>query len=166
MTRCTSSGKPAENAEDAPVPTARKLGDGQHADHWVLCETERAKGFVRPVRDSYVHVGIPGPKFEARDLTAEEVERWKNDQDPYVKFEPYPAGYMGSATGRLWTQAKLDKIGKGCGTRTSMPRSIAETYARQPGYYGSTFCCGCGTYLPVGRDGEFVWDGTDERVGT
>jgi hypothetical protein len=164
MTRCTSSGRPAENPEDAPVPTERKLGDGQHADHWVLCETERAKGFVRPVREKYQHVGIAGPKFPLRDLTDEERERTAGSG--WVKFEPYPAGYKGSATGRYWTQAKIDSIGKGCGTVTSMPRSIAETYARSPGYYGSTFCCGCGTYLKVGVDGEFVWDGTTERVGT
>jgi hypothetical protein len=47
-----------------------------------------------------------------------------------------------------------------------MPKQIAETYAANPSYYGSTFCCGCGKYLPVGRDGEFVWDGTNDRVGT
>jgi hypothetical protein len=47
-----------------------------------------------------------------------------------------------------------------------MAQEIAETYARQPGFYGATFCCGCGKHLPVGRDGEFVWDGTDEKVGT
>jgi hypothetical protein len=48
---------------------------------------------------------------------------------------------------------------------TKMPHQIAETYAADPGYYGSTFCCGCHAYLPVGKRGEFVWDGTDERVG-
>lgn len=49
---------------------------------------------------------------------------------------------------------------------TSMPQAIAETYAAEPGYYGSTFCCGCGRYLPVGANGEFVWSGTNDRVGT
>lgn len=164
MTRCTVTGKQPENPEDAPVPTDAKRGDGQYADHWVLCETERAKGFVRPVRDSYVHAGIPGPKFPLRDVTDEERERY--DDQGYIKFEVYPPGYNGSATGRFWTQEKLAKIGRGCGVKTGMPNSIAETYAREPGYYGSTFCCGCNKYLPVGADGEFVWSGTNERVGT
>ena len=53
-----------------------------------------------------------------------------------------------------------------CGGVTSMPQAIAETYAREPTYYGRTFCCGCGDYFPVGADGEFVWDGTNEKVGT
>lgn len=54
---------------------------------------------------------------------------------------------------------------EGCGTVTTMGLAIAETYARDPSFYGGTFCCGCGTHLPVGADGEFVWDdGT--RVGT
>jgi len=76
----------------------------------VLCETERAKGFVRPLRLSYKHLQ--------------------------------------------------------CGSITIMPLACAETYAREPTYYGSTFCCHCGDYFPVGSLGEFVWEGTDEKVGT
>lgn len=56
--------------------------------------------------------------------------------------------------------------GKGCGVVTSMPQAIAETYAANPGYYGRTFCCGCHDYFKVGAEGEFVWDGTNDRVGT
>jgi hypothetical protein len=165
MTRATNSGQTPETAEDAPVPTERKLADGQFADHWVLSAEERAKGFVRPVRLSYRHVGTPGPAFPLRDLTDD--ERAQYGDHGYVKFEPYPEGYHGSACGRFWTQPQLDTIGKGCGVVTSMPRAIAETYARLPGYYGSTFCCGCGDYFKVGRSGEFVWDdGAAERVGT
>jgi hypothetical protein len=43
--------------------------------------------------------------------------------------------------------------------------AIAETYARQPTFYGATFCCHCGTHLPVGEQGEFVWE-DGSRVGT
>jgi hypothetical protein len=53
-----------------------------------------------------------------------------------------------------------------CGTVTTMGQTLAETYARDPHFYSGTFCCGCGTHFPVGENGEFVWDGTDERVGT
>jgi hypothetical protein len=164
MTRCTVSGNSPTNPEDAPTPTNETRADGQKADHWVLCESERAKGFVRPLRKSYQHIGRPGPEFPLRDLTEDQRKRYGEYR--YVKFEEYPEGHHGSAIGRYWTQEQLDKIGKGCGTVTSMPRPIAETYARSPGYYGSTWCCGCGQYLPVGRDGEFVWAGTSERVGT
>jgi len=73
----------------------------------VLSEAERAKGFVRPVRDTYIH----------------------------------------------------DK----CKTETRMGRSLAETYARNPKFYGATYCCGCCAHFPVG---EFVWKGTDQRVGS
>lgn len=151
------------NDDTAPVPTDAKLADGQHADHWVLCEAERAKGFVRPVRDSYKHVGIAGPKYPMRDLTDDERTRYT--QFGYVKFEAYPASES-PVNGRYWTQKQLVSIGKGCGVMTRMGHSIAETYARQPSYYGSTFCCGCRDYFRVGADGEFVWDGTQERVGT
>ena len=159
--RHTNSGKPQETDDDASVPTLKKRSDGQYEDHWVLAPEDRAKGFVRPVRLSYRHVGMVGPANPMRNLTPEERDRY--DRFGYVKFEQYPEGE--AATGKFWTQEALDKIGKGCGTVTSMPRPIAETYAADPRYYGSTFCCGCGKYLPVGEHGEFVWTGTNERVG-
>lgn len=164
MKRCTVSGQPPVNPDNAPTPNSDRRPDGQHVDHWVLCESERAKGFVRPVRDSYVHVGPPGPDYPLRELTDE--EKRDHAEEGWVKYEKYPTGAHGSARGLFWTQAQLDKIGKGCGGKTSMPMKIAETYAANPYYYDSTFCCGCGDYFPVGRRGEFVWDGTKERVGT
>ncbi len=83
---------------------------GQQKGYVVLSQEERAKGFVRPVRRSYVH--------------------------------------------------------QKCGVKTIMGDALAETYARDPFFYSGTFCCGCGAHFPVGEDGEFVWDGTDEKVGT
>lgn len=53
-----------------------------------------------------------------------------------------------------------------CGTTTTMSQDIAETYARDPKFYSGTFCVGCGGHFPVGAAGEFVWDHTDEKVGT
>lgn len=82
----------------------------QAAAYLVLSDAERAKGFVRPVRSSYVH------------LT--------------------------------------------CGALTTMSAKIAETYARDPSFYGATYCTGCRMHRPVGEDGEFVWDGTDQKVGS
>ena len=87
--------------------------NGQQKGYVVLSEAERAKGFIRPVRRSYIH--------------------------------------------------------EKCGTVTTMGQALAETYARDPYFYSGTFCCGCGAHFPVGDaefGGEFLWDGTDERVGT
>jgi hypothetical protein len=86
-------------------------GTGMNAAYLVLSEEERAKGFVRPYRDSYLHTK--------------------------------------------------------CGVVTRMGQAIAETYARKPTFYGATFCAHCQTHLPVGEDGEFVWDdGSGQKVGT
>lgn len=41
-----------------------------------------------------------------------------------------------------------------CRTRTTMAASIAETWSRDPKFYGCTFCVQCRDHLPVG---EFVW---------
>lgn len=83
---------------------------GMQRSYLVLSDEERAKGFVRPVRQSYKHLK--------------------------------------------------------CGTVTKMGLPLAETYARDPKFYGGTFCVGCKAHHPVGEDGEFVWDGTDIKVGT
>jgi hypothetical protein len=133
---------------------------GQQKGYVVLSEEERAKGYVRPVRYSYRHVGASGPKYPLRDLTDDEKERYS--KVGYVKYEAYPEGES-TAIGRYWLQAQLDKIGKGCGVVTTMGAAIAETYARDPKFYGGTFCCGCRKHLPLD---EFVWDGTSEIVGS
>lgn len=82
-------------ADDTPRP--------QQEVYLVLTEEERAKGFVRPVRRTYLH----------------------NE----------------------------------CKTVTTMGQAIAETYARDPKFYGSTYCVHCQKHRPVS---EFVWadDGT------
>ncbi len=102
-----------ELVSGAPVPdddshTALKP-NGQQKDYVVLSEAERAKGFVRPVRRSYVH--------------------------------------------------------QKCGHATSMSQALAETYARDPGFYSGTYCAGCGAHFPVGEAGEFVWE-NGSKVGT
>jgi len=115
--------------DGAPVTADhRELKEnGQQKGYVVLSEEERAKGFVRPVRASYVHVG--------------KLTQLVND--------------AGDDTHQV-------RIG-GCGTKTTMAMSIAETYARDPKFYSGTFCCGCGKHLPLN---EFVWDGTEEEVGS
>ena len=45
-----------------------------------------------------------------------------------------------------------------CGSSTCMSQDIAETYARDPHFYGATYCVTCRQHRPVGPDGEFVWD--------
>jgi len=80
---------------------------GQQKTYLVLSEEERARGFVRPVRQTYLH--------------------------------------------------------ETCGTVTRMGLALAETYARDPKFYGGTFCCACNAHFPVG---QFLWDGTEEVVGS
>lgn len=52
-----------------------------------------------------------------------------------------------------------------CGTTTTMGHTIAETYARDPHFYGATYCVHCGLHRPVGATGEFVWE-DGSKVGT
>lgn len=157
--RVTLSGRPPVEPLDAPAPdmTPARPGSKMHSDYWVLSEAERAKGFVRPVRQSYVHVGIR-PKHPLRDLNEEERARYGVAN--YFKYEEYPEPRESSAVGRFWTEKELKS---GCGSCTTMGRALSETYARNPKFYGSTFCCACNNHFPVA---EFVWQGTDERVGS
>lgn len=48
---CTTSGKPIDEHTREINPRT-----GQQNDYIVLCPDERAKGFVRPYRDSYKHL--------------------------------------------------------------------------------------------------------------
>lgn len=50
-----------------------------------------------------------------------------------------------------------------CGTETTMGLALAETYARDPQFYGGTFCCGCSNHFPVG---EFTWEPDGSVVGS
>ena len=52
---------------------------------------------------------------------------------------------------------------KTCNSTTSMGLALAETYARDPYFYSGTFCCHCGAHFPLE---QFVWEGTDEPVGS
>lgn len=74
-----------------PVPQAEA--------YLVLSDEERGKGFIRPVRRTYIH--------------------------------------------------------DTCGTSTTMGQEIAETYARNPKFYGATYCCKCRMHLPLS---EFKWE--------
>ena len=137
---------------DPNDPRLKQNRPGQQDDvYLVLSEEERAKGFTRPLRRSYRHVGEPGPKYPLQDTA-----------DERVKFEKYPDSES-PVTGRYWNQSVLDNIGKGCGAVTSMGLALSETYARDPHFYGATFCTGCGIHLPVS---EFVWVEDGERVGS
>src|SRR5258706_3956973 len=54
-----------------------------------------------------------------------------------------------------------------CDTVTFMNRALAETYARQPSFYGATYCAGCTMHRPVGEHGEFTWmdaEGKDTSI--
>lgn len=93
--------------EDPNDPNLRNIcEDGQQETYLVLSEEERAKGFVRPLRRSYIHR---------------------------------------------------------CGAVTRMGLALCETYARDPKFYGGTFCVGCGTHFPVS---EFTWVEDGEQVGS
>lgn len=84
--------------------------NGQNKKYIVLSDEELSKGFVEPVRDTYIHTT--------------------------------------------------------CGTETRMSVKIAETYARNPGFYGSTWCHCCVGHFPVGENGQFFWKNSDQKVGT
>ena len=115
---------------DRNDPALQNVGsDGMQEKYLVLSEEERAKGFVRPVRYKYIHVGVGGSEIDPNDIS------------------------------------KSGLKGNGCGVLTVMGKELSETYARDPKFYGATYCVGCKTHYPVGENGEFVWADTDIRVG-
>lgn len=120
-----------------------------------LPEEYRSKGYVRPFRDAYRHTGTR-PIHPIVPLTPDEQERYRGLD--YVRREVYPGD--SPISGRYWTQKQLES---GCGKVTTMSREIAETYARDPKFYGATFCVHCGRHLRVD---EFTWWPDGSRVGS
>lgn len=154
---CTTSGRPADVVRAEQTETV-----GQYKDYIVLCPDERAKGFVRPVRNSYQHVG--------RSVCAETVPGQTLNLGSPRDVCSLSFGHEGDHTGPFFrtTQAEQSRLLQshrkgGCGVVTKMGQDLSETYARDPKFYGATFCVGCNRHVPVG---EFVWDGTDETVGS
>lgn len=132
---------------DKNEPLLNEVGsNGQNKAYLVLSEEEKAKGYIRPFRDTYKHVG-QRPKYPTRELTEEEIARYS--QYGYVLYEEYPEGR--AVSGMYWTKKRLKS---GCGTTTTMNKSIAETYAVNPKFYEATFCVACSKHFPTE---EFVW---------
>jgi hypothetical protein len=55
-----------------------------------------------------------------------------------------------------------------CGGVTQMGQALCETYARDPTFYGATYCAICGTHFRLIDDSgkrTFLWDGTTLGVG-
>lgn len=48
-----------------------------------------------------------------------------------------------------------------CGVVTHMGSAIAETYARNPWFYGSTYCVSCSKHRPLS---EFTWEPDGETM--
>lgn len=96
---------------DPNDPDLTRGGDSeptaQAKAYLVLSDDELAKGFVRPVRRTYLH---------------------------------------GT-----------------CGSVTTMSQKLAETYARDPNFYGATYCVACQMHKPVW---EFTWDADGSEVGS
>src|SRR6266403_246345 len=108
---CTTSGEPVDVVRQNQTEET-----GQYKSYVVLCPNERAKGFIRPYRDSYEHVGIR-PRYPLRDLTEEEQIRHKDSH--YAKYEEYPESES-PLVGRFWTQEDLNS---GCGVVTHMGKA-------------------------------------------
>lgn len=137
----------------------------QNEVYLVLSDEELRKGYVRPLRTKYVHRGqsLKG-LINPRLITEEENQRHGGQFYGYADYEPSYEPLVGRA---LTRKAYLDLVaGKeftgGCGVETKMNETIAATYARDPKFYGATYCVGCSKHLPVE---EFVWsEGNKDQV--
>lgn len=54
-------------------------------------------------------------------------------------------------------------IHRTCGVETVMGDKLSMTYARDPYFYGATYCVGCRMHKPVA---EFKWSVDGETVGS
>jgi len=146
-------------------------GEGQQNEcYLILSEEERAKGFIRPYRNQYIHIG-KNIKSHWKSIYRILNEEEKNEhKEKYVAIMTVLTDEEGNFKGGAYvTQEQLDKWKKGeqdggCGGKTIMAREIAETYARNPSFYGATWCMNCKKHIDVN---EFIWDDkSGETVGS
>jgi len=151
---CTTSGEPVE-----VVRANQTEKTGQHQSYIVLCPDERAKGFVRPYRDAYKHVGRTIARCQ---VTWQGVD----DADPHqcIGRADHVLDHEFDAL-MIFNEPLKDMHGRegGCGSVTTMGRALSETYARDPHFYGATFCVTCNKHYPVA---EFVWTADGLQVGS
>jgi hypothetical protein len=87
------------------------------------------------------------------------------DDDPVPQAPVYLVLSDDERAKGLVRPMRTSYIHEPCGTVTTMGHRIAETYARDPKFYGATYCVACQMHRPVGAEGEFIWqDGS--KVGT
>ena len=97
--RVSSTGGVTPGYEDQPAPGPTKP-NGQAASYWILSEEERANGFKRPVRRSYIHTGPRGPTGPTRPLSEREVKLYGDEFALYEEFAPERAPEIGRASCR------------------------------------------------------------------
>ncbi len=162
--------------QDSRLIEGQKNSTGQHSIYLVLSEEERSNGFVRPYRDAYIHKGHEGYVVCGKNLQILSNDHEYADKYYAVMCCALPDSKIlhkedGSCiSGTYLTKEQYEEAmsghynrKKGCGTLTTMGRALSETYARNPKFYGATFCCGCNKHLPVD---EFTWKNTNELVGS
>jgi hypothetical protein len=52
-----------------------------------------------------------------------------------------------------------------CGYTSSLRTGTARLMASSPNLYNCLRCHNCKDHFPVGRYGDFIWEGTDLKVG-
>lgn len=156
---CTTNGKPV-----ADVRANQKNETGQHDGYIVLCPDERAKGFVRPYRDAYKHVGHLIARCQITQ-TGEDHERPRQciRRTGHEDNHEFTELMLVNGPIQFILLGPLSPREGGCGTVTTMGRALSETYARDPSFYGATFCVTCNRHLPVA---EFVWTADGLPVGS
>lgn len=156
---CTTSGRPVDVVRAEQTET-----EGQHRDYIVLCPDERAKGFIRPYRDKYVHAGraVCGAFLDPRHIRMGK-EFWEICAQEPGHAGPCGSPFYGDLLPSEATQIHRTHRKGGCGAETKMGNALSETYARDPKFYGATFCVKCNKHLPVD---EFVWSRDGETVGS
>jgi len=156
---CTTSGEPVDKVRGEQTEAT-----GQHKSYIVLCAEERAKGFVRPYRDSYQHVGhlVRRCRMTRTDGDYENPRQCIHRADHKGDHEFTGLMLLNGPIEFILSGPSTPREG-GCGSVTTMGRALSETYARDPKFYGATFCCSCNRHLPVS---EFVWTADGEMVGS
>lgn len=124
--------------------------------------------WVRPILDHLIVVSVTSPTTQRQRKMGLTSDRNDPDLGHGVNEEPVPMN-------KKYLVLSPEELAKGyvepirdtythlnCQRNTTMGPAIAATYARNPKFYGATYCVTCSMHRPLT---EFVWRDTDQFVG-
>lgn len=98
---------------------------------------------------------------DRNDPRLEKYRKKGHDDAPVAQQDAYLVLPEGDRARGFLRPLRTSYRHKTCGSITTMGRALSETYARDPWFYGGTYCVSCMMHRPLE---EFTWEPDGESL--